>query len=490
MLKARLSSSEVTSLLVEIALMPSVHSSTVDFLISQYESLNSEDYIANQLILSLGTLGHHTNVEDKIVRYLSMKLTTADTPEEISVFIHALGNTASKKIIPILDPFISDATYQAYAIDALRGVSMDDAVEKEFTTVVSESLHPQVVLEVVESLMFPFKTSIYSYKIKKERIVREELKSALIKAGIKYNEDELTDSLKQYFTAINDGNSVKMLKQGLKSSDVNTSSRGKRGSSFWASHSDSNYNLIESLAQRRSDMKTYSLNRGYLWAKKIGSPKVYANVVAGGFGGMGYAGIKLYARAKLSLYAWSSSYTGLDVLFSYTQTFPDNESDSTLTYRHYIKIVGYTLLNDYYSTTDNYKYTRSWHKSVRVFSTGYSFWIYVGILRLTLSGYISGTMKFHANIARLEDEYDTTGASLAQLTTGPRFTVTGQAEANILVRETKAEKQERKRRFLHAVINHILIIFISFDAGGIQDRIECLSFYWLSRNSRGINHSL
>ena len=367
---------------------------------------------------------------------------------------------------------------------------MDDAVENEFTTVVSESLHPQVVLEVVESLMFPFKTSIYLYKIKKERIVREELKSALIKAGIKYNEDELTDSLKQYFTAINDGNSVKMLKQGLKSSDVNTRSRGKRGSSFWASHSDSNYNLIESLAQRRSDMKTYPLNRGYLWAKKIGSPKVYANVVAGGFGGMGYAGIKLYARAKLSLYAWSSSYTGLDVLFSYTQTFPDNESDSTLTYRHYIKIVGYTLLNDYYSTTDNYKYTRSWHKSVLVFSTGYSFWIYVGILRLTLSGYISGTMKFHANIARLEDEYDTTGASLAQLTTGPRFTVTGQAEANILVRETKTEKQERKRGLLHALINHILIIFISFDAGGIQDRIECLSFYWLSRNSRGINHSL
>ena len=105
MLKARLSSSEVTSLLVEIALMPSVHSSTVDSLISQYEFLNSEDYIANQLILSLGTLGRHANVEDKIVRYLSMKLTTADTPEEISVFIHALGNTASKKIIPILDPF-------------------------------------------------------------------------------------------------------------------------------------------------------------------------------------------------------------------------------------------------------------------------------------------------------------------------------------------------------------------------------------------------
>ncbi|XP_019858574.1 PREDICTED: uncharacterized protein LOC109586801 [Amphimedon queenslandica] len=239
---------EVTSLLVEIALMPSVHSSTVDSLISQYESLKSNDYVANQLILSLGTLGRHTNVEDKIVKYLSVKLTSAMTPEETSVLIHALGNTASKKIIPILEPFISDDTYQSYTIDALRGVSMDGAVQKEFTTLVTESLHPQVVLEVVESLTSPFKNSLYSFKIKKDYDASQDLKSALIIAGIKYKEDELTNSLKEYFTAINDKTSKKILQKGLESNNV-AAGRQKRATTSrnWSSSSNRNYNLIESL---------------------------------------------------------------------------------------------------------------------------------------------------------------------------------------------------------------------------------------------------
>ena len=426
------SSSEVTNLLVEIALMPSVQSSTVDSLISQFESLKSDDYVANQLILSLGTLGRHANVEDKIVKYLSVKLMSAMTPEETSVLIHALGNTASKKIIPILEPFISDVTYQAYTIDALRGVSMDDAVQKEFTTLVSESLHPQVVLEVVESLTFPFKNSLYSFKIKKDFDASEDLKSALIRAGIRYNEDELTDSLKQYFTAINDKASKEMLLEGLESNNV-PAGREKRGSSsYWSSSSDPKFNLVKSLAQRRRDMYRYPFNKGFLWAKQIGAPKVHAKVAAGGFGGIGVSGIKLFARARVDLVAWSRSYTALDIFYSYLRNFPDKSSVSTLTVRRYIKIVGITLLNEHYTTSSTLRWSHSWHKRIQLFRVGYSFWIFIGTLRLSLSAYISGEMTLQVYVAPMNSGKDMKAA--AGMITGPTLTVRGEAAINILVR--------------------------------------------------------
>ena len=433
MLKVHSSSSlEVTSLLVEIALMPSVHSSTVDSLISQYESLESDDYVANQLILSLGTLGRHANVEDKIVNYLSVKLMSAMTPEETSVLIHALGNTASKKIIPILEPFIFDDTYQSYTIDALRGVSLDDAVQKEFTTLVSESRHPQVVLEVVESLTFPFKNSLYSFKIKKDFDASEDLKLALIRAAIKYKEDGLTNSLNEYFTAINDKTSKDILQEGLESDNV-PASRQKRGStSFWSSSSDQNYNLIESLAQRRRDMQNYPFNKGFLWATQIGTPKVHAKVAAGGFGGVGVSGVKLFARARVDLVAWSRSYTALDAFFLYLIKFPDKNSKSTLTVRQYVKIVGTTFLNHHYTKSTVLRYSRSWYKRIKLFEVGYSFWIYIGTLRLSLSSYITGHLIFKAYVAPMNEGKDM--KATAGLIVGPTLSVRGEAAVNVLVR--------------------------------------------------------
>ena len=430
MIKTPSSSSEVTSLLVEIALLPTVHSSTVHSLLSQYDSLKSDNYVANQLILSISTLGRHKNVEEKILHYLSLKLMSVVTSEKTSLFIHALGNTGSKKIIPLLLPFLFDPFYQAHTIDALRAVSMDDRVEEEFASIVSQSMYPDVVLEVVESLLFPFKHSIYSSQIKKDIIVCDELKTSLVEAGIEYNEPDLTELLKQYFTAIRDKTSVENLRQGLKIK-VSNNQQKRSSTSYWHSNSDYKYNLIESIAQRRRDVTKYPYNKGFLWAKQIGYSKVHANLAAGGFGGVGISGIKLYARARVDLVAWSKTYTALDALFSYLRVFPKRNTNSTLNYRRYIKIVGYTLLNEQRSTTHAYRYYRSWYKSVQIFKFSLRFWIYVGFLHLTVSGHITGRMTFQAYIARLD--HDKNMRAAAELITGPTLTVRGEAVADILV---------------------------------------------------------
>ena len=423
-------SSEVTSLSVEIALLPRVDFSTIDSLLSQYESFDPDEYVSNQLILSIATLGRHENVEEKIVNYLSKKLSSTKSPEETSLFIHALGNTGSKRIIPLLLPFLSDPVNEGYCVDALRAVSMDERVEKGFAAIISEA-DPQLVLEVVESLLFPFKNSIYSSQIKKDLVVSEELKTSLIEAGIKTSDDELTKTLIQYFTAIEDEASSEKLRQGIE--DKASASRGKRSSStYWASRRDNKYNLIESASQRSRDVRTYPYNRGYLWTKQIGYSKIHAKIAAGGFGGVGIPGIKLYARARVDLVAWSRTYTALDIIFSYLRVFPDRNSVSTLTYRRYIKIVGYTLLNEQRTTRSVYKYTRSWYKSVLLFRTRYAHFIYVGTMHMTVSGYIRGRMTFQAYIARMDN--DKNMKATAQLKTGPRLIITGAAVANIMVR--------------------------------------------------------
>ena len=405
-------------------------SSTIDSLLSQYESLDPDEYVSNQLILSIATLGRHANVEEKIVDYLSKKLSSTKTQEETSLFIHALGNTGSKRIIPLLLPFLSDPVNEGYCVDALRAVSMDQRVEKGFAAIISEA-DPQLVLEVVESLMFPFKNSIYSSKIEKDLVVSEELKGSLIKAGIEYNGDDLRKALVQYFTAIEDETSIETLRQGIE--DKESASRGKRGSSsYWASRRDNKYNLIESASQRSRDVRTYPYNRGYLWTKQVGYPKVHANIAAGGFGGVGIPGIKLYARARVDVVVWSRTYTALDIIFSYLRVFPDRNSVSTLTYRRYIKIVGYTLLNEQRTTRSVYRYSRSWYKSILVFRARYVFFIYVGTMHMTLSGYIRGRMTFLAYIARMDN--DKNMKATAQLKTGPRLIIRGSAVANLLVR--------------------------------------------------------
>ena len=429
MLETPLTSSETASLLVEIALLPAVNPSTVDSLISHYESLKSNDYVAGQLLLSIGTLGRHDNVKEKVVNYLSVKLASVTTVEETSLLIHALGNTASKAIIPTIFPFLSDPLYQTYAIDALRVVSTDDRVEEEFAHIVSQSHYAQTVIEVVESLLFPFKHSIYSSEIEEDIIVSEELKTSLIKAGTKYNDDELTKYLEQYFTAIEDETSSKRLEEDLEES-IAAGDREKRASTTtWNSNSDSNYNLVSSHGSRSNDVKNYPIYRAYLWAKEIGISDIHADVAAGGFGGLGKSGAKLYARGKLDLVFWSKRHTVIDESFSFVRAFP--KFKNKLTIKRRVKMVGTTLFNEHRSTTHNFNQVRSWYKSIRIFKKKFTFFIYVGFLDLTISSNIKGNMKIGASVPRFE-----TGKNInakAYLEAGPSLSVSGSASATILV---------------------------------------------------------
>ena len=152
-------------LLLQIALLSSVHPSTVEYLKNYLEHSDN----VNQLVLTFTTLGRHSNVEDSVVKTLSKELKKAvkiyqieGDPSFVLNVIHALGNTGSK-IISLLLPFLSSShlSLQLTSIDALRTVSRDEAVQDAFVHLVNDSTHIEPVVKIVETLLFPFKQSIY-----------------------------------------------------------------------------------------------------------------------------------------------------------------------------------------------------------------------------------------------------------------------------------------------------------------------------------------
>uniref|UniRef100_A0A1X7USR3 Vitellogenin domain-containing protein n=2 Tax=Amphimedon queenslandica TaxID=400682 RepID=A0A1X7USR3_AMPQE len=424
-------SKEIDSVLNDIVMLTSVDPSTVDSLFNYYESLKPDQTSTDQLLLSIATLGRHENVEENIVSYLSVKLMSSRKVEDTSLILQALGNTASKKIVPLVLPFVSDPDFQSDSIDALRGVSMDERVEREFADIIAQSLHkPQLVIEIVESLLFPFKDSLYSPQLKKDLLVCEGLKTSLVQAGIKIHSDGVTSLLNKYFVSIKDEASIQELREGLQLVEALQGRKKRSSTSNWDSNADSKYDLIESHSVRTKDVNTYPYHKGYLWAIQIGYSKIHADIAAGGFGGIGIPGIKLYARARFDLVVWSRRYTALDIIFSYLREVPDDQSVSTLEYRRYMKVVGYTLLNDHHKETKEYKYKREFQKKLLVFKAGYKFFIYVGYLSLDIAGEIVGTATYEAYIARMDNDKNL--KALAHVITGPTLTVKGEASATIL----------------------------------------------------------
>ena len=134
MLHLPLEENERFVLLLQIALLPSVHHSTLEYLEDYLKHLNH----TNEVVLFYATLGRHGNVEDSIINVLAKELEKSkevfqftNDPTYMIHIIHALGNTGSKKIIPLLLPLLhcNQSSLLVPTIDALRTVSHDEKVQ-------------------------------------------------------------------------------------------------------------------------------------------------------------------------------------------------------------------------------------------------------------------------------------------------------------------------------------------------------------------------
>ena len=334
--------------------------------------------------------------------------------------IHALGNTGSKKIIPLLLPLLhsNQSSLLVPTIDALRTVSHDEKVQNSFISLVNHSAFVETIIEVAESLIFPFKQSIYfSYHPDNagESLTENELMSILVESAIKFDNMDLNKLMTIYLNFIH----TQYAKELLNKHQISIT-RSKRASSTDWNDSCSKYNLIASNSSRTSDEENYPCHQAYLWADELGVSNLYAKVAAGGFGGLGSSGYKVFARAVVQIYAWGYTYTAVDVKYLSRQ----NTSSTIIV--QYGKICGLTYINKNTSNVLPYSYSRSWTlASLRLFVLKKRFFIYVGTLDITLSGGLSGDMTFDMNL-------NLTHAGCS-VTVGPTITITGDSSVNLLV---------------------------------------------------------
>ena len=420
MLHQQLSDEEYNNLLLQIAFLPSVDPSTVDYIQKFLETSDNE-----QLILSFATLGRHNNVADKIIDVLANKLTTTDDTTDIIHIVHALGNTGSKKIIPLLLPFLSDQTLQLYVIDALRTVSLEESVQKAFTDVVLDAEYPEQVIEVVESLLFPFQHSLYFEELPEISFTEEKLIDTLFNAcTVKFQDKNLNSVIKKYFNTLSAHSTQQNMKEKLQYYLTRTTRMKRSSTTNWNSNSNSNYNLIASLSTRTKDEINYPYHKAFLWAKQYGVSDVHLKVAAGAFGGVGSSGLKLFARGRADLRAWKKTIKVIDLIYLNAKSF--NSSISSLLFK-YARIAGSTNLY-HLLRTFNISYQNSWSRSfgpLKLFNLKYSFFIYVGTLDLYIRGYVGVNASFYVNL--------NTSLASAYVVGGPFLTITGGARATVLV---------------------------------------------------------
>ena len=289
-------------------MLSSVHSSTE---LAFNEHINNNKNKTRQLILAYAALGRHADIEDNVIHSIVSKLLKsmedANNTVDIINLIHALGNTGSKKAIPYLLPFLynSNNRLQLTAVDALRTVSRDETVQMTFASFVKHATSEDQVMQVVESLIFPFQRSVYythspSYPGKSES--EQSLMKAVVDSVKRFHSAELTKLTMSYLKHVDTDLAIELRKDLQDGLNVATT-RAKRGletTTDWNRDED-NYNVIDSHANRTEDESEYPHHEALLWKFSFGKYGMYLHVAAGGFAGIGPCNYKLFAKVTIDL---------------------------------------------------------------------------------------------------------------------------------------------------------------------------------------------
>ena len=293
-------------------MLSSVHSST-------------ELAFNEHIILAYAALGRHADIEDNVIHSIVSKLLKSmedgnDTIDIINL-IHALGNTGSKKAIPYLLPFLynSNNHLQLTAVDALRTVSRDETVQMIFASFVKHATSEDQVKQVVESLIFPFKISVY-YTHSPSNPGKSESEQSLMKAVVnsvkRFHSAELTKLTISYLKHVDTDLAIELHKDLQDSLNV-TTTRAKRGvetTTDWNSDED-NYNVIDSHASRTEDESEYPHHEALLWKFSFGNYGMYLHVAAGGFAGIGPCNYKLFAKVIIDLKIGEITFNIVDLKY-------------------------------------------------------------------------------------------------------------------------------------------------------------------------------
>ena len=254
--------------------------------------LSSQVYNASEscseLLLTYGTLGRFDHIEANVIQTLVnflTKYTTSSDYDKVVLLIHALGNTGSDKIVPIVVPFIFNPNIdvQFAAIDALRAVSRNEVVLEAFASYIHEAELEEQVVAVVRSLLFPFKRSLYFQQLPygaDTSEIEQFLMNILVESCIRIKSANLNKAAVTYLRYIGTEKSLSLmekLQHGL---------RSRRESTDDWSDGKNIYNAIADRSSRIQDEQDFGYHKAFMWAEQLGTNDLHVTVAAGGFGGI------------------------------------------------------------------------------------------------------------------------------------------------------------------------------------------------------------
>ena len=370
-------------------------------LVAELENMISSDpHSGDPLLLAYGGIISRASpdLQQRMTLFLMNRLPEAEI-KSTSLIHHilALGNTASPRVTSSLIDYLGhpDKDVQLTSILAMRFLMNEPSIQKSLKELLTHSLvNEDHVTMITKSLLYGTERA----KMEHQKVpYSSDFVQALVMAALGTENEELHTALTTYLQAVHTDESRELLRlfKFAKTKDFDekyaNATRFRRGST-WDENND-DYNLIESLAERQSDVKTYENKLAYIWGKTFGGSDINAQVAAGGFAGVSDAGTyKLFGRAVAKANCYDHSLTIIEFLIlrlkeaTYTQS------------RVYVNIIGITLVNideiEDASVCGTIEKPLYEGKEYTIFDFTYSIFIVVGTLNFGLEA----TAQFSAGM--------------------------------------------------------------------------------------------
>ena len=376
---------ERNTLTVLLAFIKNVHPGTL----SQLESLivSSEDQ-TDTLVLSYGALASSLKPElkDRVISFLVSRINHTTDPSVLIHYIYSLGNTKSQMAKEILLNLLAHSTtnVKLAAVYALRfstgSVDVQGALQNALEADPSEEL-TDVVLR-----------SLIAGAESESQPISDRLFETILNASSKGNNTELKMQLAYYMQLL--GSNVPN-----NWSDLLNHHLVKRGA-MWNENNDE-YDVVEDLDTRNSDVQSYPLNKAYIWGKMFGTQQQLGlGIGFGAFTGFGSSAntssFKLFAKGIARAYAFGKSLTFFEALM-----LSENKPGATvMNNKLYVSIAGMVLAD--YTEQNEISLCNSmtfplFNQEYTIISYSIPIFIYVGILNFEVK--ISAQLSVNAELA-------------------------------------------------------------------------------------------
>ena len=400
-LKKKLNEDERSALLYQLAL---IKNPKLDLVKTVIGNIQSND---DGIILMLGALGRTNNITvqnfviDELLKRFNAAL-LSNNNDAITTLIYALGNSGSKLAIPPLLSVLqfNDIDIQISAIRSLASHLDQPDVQQTIITLLPSTNEDKVLEEVLKILIDAYENKVLTSP--SEELIGSVIRSAvklenpnLYELAAKYLDHLKLDGLDVYLDLLKRQHNYGEVQRDHISDLYKNDSRVRRGTDWDEYNSD--FDVVATYAQRRSDVIDYPHHKAYIWGKTLGEDKMEMKVGVGAFAGISinstYTSFKFYAKFVAKIYVFNTPLNVLDM------EMLSNTVGKTLCYKIYLK-QGNNVENRKVELTLNLtEVATNIRRSGDIFYQKWPLFLYVTTVNLYLKGTVSSGMNIVTSAA-------------------------------------------------------------------------------------------